>query len=102
MNSPLDLVEFSGRQRTPYLPQGEGSEGGLAGLAMVAGFHGYKTDLVAWRQGYGMSLKGANLKQVMQVAEDIGFNARPLRGEIEELPHLGMPAILHWNLNHFV
>ena len=102
MNSPLDLVEFSGRQRTPYIPQGEASECALACLAMVAGFHGYKTDLITLRQRYGMSLKGATLKQVMQVAEDIGFNARPLRGEIEDLPHLGMPAILHWNLNHFV
>lgn len=69
---------------------------------MVAGFHGYKTDLITLRQRYGMSLKGANLKQVMQVAEDIGFNARPLRGEIADLPHLAIPAILHWNLNHFV
>jgi ATP-binding cassette subfamily B protein RaxB len=102
MNSPLDLVEFSGRQRTPYIPQGEASECALACLAMVAGFHGYKTDLITLRQRYGMSLKGATLKQVMQVAEDIGFNARPLRGEIEDLPHLGLPAILHWNLNHFV
>ncbi len=102
MNSPLDLVQFSGRQRTPYIPQGEASECALACLAMVAGFHGYKTDLIALRQRYGMSLKGANLKQVMQVAEDIGFNARPLRGEIEDMPHLAMPAILHWDLNHFV
>lgn len=102
MNSPLDLVEFSGRQKTPYIPQGEASECALACLAMVAGFHGYKTDLIALRQRYGMSLKGADLKQVMQVAEDIGFNARPLRGEIEDMPHLSMPAILHWDLNHFV
>jgi len=102
MNSPLDLVEFSGRQKTPYIPQGEASECALACLAMVAGFHGYKTDLITLRQRYGMSLKGANLKQVMQVAEDIGFNARPLRGELADLPHLAMPAILHWNLNHFV
>ncbi len=102
MNSPLDLIEFSGRQKTPYIPQGEASECALACLAMVAGFHGYQTDLITLRQRYGMSLKGANLKQVMQVAEDIGFNARPLRGEIEDMPHLSMPAILHWNLNHFV
>ena len=102
MNSPLDLVEFSGRQKTPYIPRGEAGECALACLAMVAGFHGYKTDLIALRQRYGMSLKGANLKQVVQVAEDIGFNARPLRGEIEDMPHLAMPAILHWNLNHFV
>jgi ATP-binding cassette subfamily B protein RaxB len=102
MTNPLDLVEFSGRARTPYIPQGEASECALACLAMVAGFHGLKTDLITLRQQHGMSLKGANLKQVMQVAEDMGFNARPLRGEMEDIPHLAMPAILHWNLNHFV
>ena len=102
MNAPLDLVEFTGRKKTRYLPQGEASECALACIAMVAGYHGFKTDLIALRQRYGMSLKGANLKQVMQVAEEIGFNARPLRGEIDDLPHLALPAILHWNLNHFV
>ena len=102
MNTILDLVEFSGRQKTPFIPQGEASECALACLAMVSGFHGYKTDLIALRQRYRMSLKGANLNQVIKVAEDIGFSARPLRGEIDDLPHLSTPAILHWNLNHFV
>ena len=102
MVNPLDLVEFSGRQKTPYIAQSEASECALACLAMVAGFHGYRTDLVTLRRRYGMSLKGANLKQVMEVAEDLGLNARPLRGEIADLPHLTLPAILHWNLNHFV
>ena len=102
MNASIELLDLDGRRRTPYIAQSEGSECALACIAMVAGYHGYKTDLIALRQRYGMSLKGANLKQVMQVAEDIGFNARPLRGEIDDLPHLSMPAILHWNLNHFV
>lgn len=102
MNAATDLLDFGGKRRTPYVAQSEGSECALACVAMVAGYHGYKTDLVALRQRYGMSLKGATLKQVIQVAEDIGFNAHPLRGEIEDLPHLSLPAILHWNLNHFV
>lgn len=100
--SVADLLELRGQRRTPHIPQSEASECALACLAMVAGYHGYKTDLVALRQRYGMSLKGATLKQLIQVAEDIGFNARPLRGEIDELPHLSLPAVLHWNLNHFV
>jgi len=102
MSGPSELLQVSGRKHTPYIPQGESSECALACLAMVAGYHGYQTDLIALRQRYGMSLKGADLKQVMQVAEDMGFNARPLRGELEDLPHLSLPAILHWNLNHFV
>lgn len=102
MNAATDLLDLSGKRRTPYIAQSEGSECALACIAMVASYHGYKTDLIALRQRYGMSLKGANLKHVIQVAEDIGFNARPLRGEIEDLSHLSLPAILHWNLNHFV
>jgi ATP-binding cassette subfamily B protein RaxB len=69
---------------------------------MIACFHGYVTDLASLRQRFGMSLKGATLKQLMTIAEALGFNARPLRGEIEELPHLSLPAVLHWDLNHFV
>jgi ATP-binding cassette, subfamily B, bacterial CvaB/MchF/RaxB len=102
MNAVTDMLQLGGKKRTPYIPQSEASECALACLAMVASFHGYDTDLIALRQRYGMSLKGATLKQVIQVAQDIGFNARPLRGELEDLPHLTLPAILHWNLNHFV
>lgn len=102
MSGIHDMLELGGGRRAPYVAQSESSECSLACLAMVAGFHGLKTDLVALRQRYGMSLKGATLGQVIDVAEDIGFNARPLRGEIDDLPHLSLPAILHWNLNHFV
>ena len=102
MSGMPNLLELGGIKRTPYIQQNEASECALACLAMVASYHGYKTDLLALRQRYGMSLKGATLKQVMQIAEDIGFNTRPLRGEIDDLTHLSLPAILHWNLNHFV
>ncbi len=100
--SAMDLLELGGRRRTPYIAQSETSECALACLAMVAGHYGFHTDLIALRARYAMSLKGANLKQVIEVAENLGFNARPLRGEIGDLPHLTLPAILHWNLNHFV
>jgi len=96
------MLETGGRRRTPFIPQSEASECALACLAMAAGYHGFRTDLVELRRRFEMSLKGATLKQVIHVAEAIGFNARPLRGEVEDLGHLTLPAILHWNLNHFV
>lgn len=102
MTAILDLIEFQGARRTPYIAQNEASECGLACLAMVASYHGYKTDLLALRQRYGTSLKGATLKNLMEVAERLGFSARPLRGDIDDLIHLSLPSILHWNLNHFV
>lgn len=97
-----EFINLTGAKRTPYIQQSEASECGLACIAMVASYHGYETDLGTLRQRFALSLKGATLKQLMQIAGSIGFNTRPLRGEIEDLGHAALPAILHWDLNHFV
>lgn len=99
---PIDLLEFSGVRRTPYIQQSEASECGLACLAMVAGYHGLKTDMPTLRSRFSLSLKGATLKGLMHIADQIGFSSRPLRGDIAQLDQLSLPAVLHWNLNHFV
>lgn len=98
----LDQLDFGGRRKVPMIRQAEGSECGLACLAMVAGFHGYEIDLLALRRRYQTSLKGATLRDLLRVAEDMNFSTRPVRGEVEDLRHLTLPAILHWDLNHFV
>ena len=54
------------------------------------------------RHKFPQSLKGANLKQLIDHSLVLGFNARPVRLELEELHQLRMPCILHWDLNHFV
>ncbi|MGI8932337.1 MAG: peptidase domain-containing ABC transporter, partial [Sphingomicrobium sp.] len=74
----------------------------LACLAMVAGHHGLNTDLPTLRRRFAISLKGTTLKGLTGIAEQIGFNTRALRGEIGDLAQLQLPAILHWDLNHFV
>jgi ATP-binding cassette subfamily B protein RaxB len=82
--------------------QTETAECGLACLAMVAGHYGFSTDMPALRRRFSLSLKGATLKALLQIAEQIGFNARPLRGEIDDLEQVALPLILFWDLNHFV
>lgn len=82
--------------------QSEAAECGLACLAMVAGSYGYKTDMASLRQRYPLSLKGATLQHLMQLADQLGLAARALRLEPEELSQLKLPCILHWQMNHFV
>jgi ATP-binding cassette subfamily B protein RaxB len=82
--------------------QTEASECGLASLVMVAHYFGYPADLPDLRRRFGMSLKGATLKDVIRVADQIGLASRPLRLELSELPKLRLPCMLHWDLNHFV
>ncbi len=90
------------RRRVPLVLQTEASECGLASLAMVAQFHGHRTSLTDLRRHYGLSLKGASLREIMRIADQLGFATRPLRLELEELSALRVPCVLHWDLNHFV
>ncbi len=82
--------------------QTEATECGLASMVMVAQFHGHKIDLNAMRQRFGLSLKGAGLRDLMNMADELGFGTRALRLDPEHFKDISLPAILHWDLNHFV
>jgi ATP-binding cassette subfamily B protein RaxB len=101
-NPLLGRVEFGGRQRLPVFLQTEAAECGLASLGMVAWFHGHRIDLAGLRRRFTVSLKGATLAYLMQAAGNLNLAPRPLRLELQELPQLRAPCILHWDLNHFV
>ncbi len=49
-----------------------------------------------------MSQRGGTLANLRDYAEQLGFQCRAVRAELDELPQLRRPAILHWDLNHFV
>ena len=89
-------------KRLRHIPQHQQSECGLACLAMIADFHGLRLDLAATRARTGGAGRGHTLQALMQAAEALGLNGRPLRLSMEELPQLKLPCILHWNLDHFV
>jgi ATP-binding cassette, subfamily B, bacterial CvaB/MchF/RaxB len=82
--------------------QSESSECGLACLAMVASHHGLGIGLRELRGRYPMSLKGTTLSRLISIAGQLGYQTRALRLELEELPDLKAPCILHWDANHFV
>ncbi|MGH8124782.1 MAG: peptidase domain-containing ABC transporter [Rhodanobacteraceae bacterium] len=98
----LNGLQWGWRHRLPVILQTEAAECGLASLAMIARHHGHDVDLPSLRRRHSTSLKGANLARVMEMAAKLGFETRPLRLEIEELPELKTPCLLHWDLNHFV
>jgi len=82
--------------------QTEASECGLACLAMVAAHHGLEIGMPEMRRRFPMSLKGLRLSQLIDIAGKLGLHGRALRLELEGLSRLDTPAILHWDLNHFV
>jgi len=97
-----DSLNFTGHSRLPVIMQTEAAECGLACLAMVASYHGHRTDLNTLRRRYPVSLKGVTLRGLIGVASQLQFATRALRIELGDLALLCAPVILHWDMNHFV
>ena len=99
----IELLQFTGsRNRLPMIRQSEASECGLACLAMVAGYYGFETSLASLRRQYNTSLRGMTFKTIVNIADKMGLMSRGLKVEIEDIGSLKLPAILHWDLTHFV
>src|SRR5687768_332270 len=98
----MNGFRFFNRKHTPVILQSEATECGLACIAMISAFHGKYIDLPVMRNRFPVSLQGATVKQMLGVATDLQMEARALRAELESLADIKLPAILHWDFNHFV
>ena len=102
MSSPfIDLGMFPKRPLR-HIPQAEATECGLAVLAMIANAWGHDVDLAAMRRRFGISSRGIGLRGLMQTADSLGFTTRPLKTTVAGLSSVQLPAVLHWDMNHYV
>jgi ATP-binding cassette subfamily B protein RaxB len=98
--NPFPQLGFG--SRLPVILQVEAAECGLACLAMVAGHYRLRTDLATLRNKYSLSMRGATLKSIIEIAKSMKLASRPLKLDLEHLGELKLPCILHWDMNHFV
>ncbi|WUR11428.1 peptidase domain-containing ABC transporter [[Empedobacter] haloabium] len=97
-----DKLNFGRSPKVPLVLQIEAAECGLACLTMILNHYGNQVDLAAMRSRFSVSLKGAALAHLVQIATKVDLGTRPLRLDLEDLGELRLPCILHWNFNHFV
>lgn len=90
------------RKTLPVVLQTEVTECGLACLTMIGRYHGHDIDLNVLRKKHLISMTGASLKSIMAIAGGLQLAARPLKVDLDQLSKLQLPAILHWDLNHYV
>ncbi len=74
----------------------------LACLAMVLRAHGSEVDREGIRAIVPPSVHGISVSQIIAVAGGFGLRGRAARASLDDLAALQLPAILHWNFNHFV
>jgi ATP-binding cassette subfamily B protein RaxB len=97
----LDLRPF-GARRVPFVAASEHNECGLACLAAVSEYLHGEHALVEIRELARHSGRGETLLEIRDLAERIGLNARGVGVELSGLKQIIKPAILHWDMNHFV
>jgi ATP-binding cassette, subfamily B, bacterial len=90
------------RKKVPFIPQMEAVECGAASLAMVLAYHGHHAPLSEVRQACGIARDGSTAKNLVTAAETYGLEPSAMRLEPSDLEDLEGPAILHWEMNHFV
>jgi ATP-binding cassette subfamily B protein RaxB len=101
VSAELQLGLFR-RSRVRLVRQTEVAECGLACLAMVARYHGLDIDLASLRRRFAPSLRGASLKSLISMADRLALAPRAVKLPLDQLANLHMPAVLHWDMNHFV
>ena len=79
---------------------------GAACLASVGAFYGNKMPIAKIRQICHTDTRGTNVLGMIQGLEAMGFNAKGVKGSIDVLPDIPIPAIAHivvnGQLHHFV
>lgn len=88
--------------RPRLILQSEAAECGLACLAMIAAAWDRDISLEELRARTATSSRGLRLTTLIDIAGDLGFAARGVRIGLNRLADLSLPAILHWDLGHFV
>lgn len=71
-------------------------------LRMVAKHYGKNFNLQRLRDISGINREGVSLLGISEAAEKIGFRTTGSRVTLSQLAQIDLPAILHWNQNHFV
>src|SRR5207302_8154940 len=97
-------VETSPRLRRRVRVQlaNSGVECGAACLAIVLTHFGRHTTVRQAREGMSLGRDGATAATLTRASRAAGLEVHPLSLSPDGLRSLRIPAVLHWNANHFV
>ena len=96
------MALFRSFKRTPTLLQMETAECGAASLGIILAHYGKHLPLEVLRRECGVNRDGSKASNIMKAARRLGLDATGVRVDAEEIQKRPVPAIIHWEFNHFL
>jgi ATP-binding cassette subfamily B protein len=89
-------------KRYPFFEQQSASDCGVACLVMIGRYWGKRFSINRLRDLANVNRIGASLRGLTTAAESIGFASRPVKASLDKLAQQPLPAIAHWEGNHYI
>ena len=89
-------------RRYPFFAQQSSSDCGVACLVMVARYWGKHKSVNRLRELANVNRSGSSMWGLSKAAESIGFITNPVQAHLKQLAKQKLPAIVHWEGNHYI
>lgn len=90
------------RRKVPELLQMNAVECGAACLAMILSYYGRKIAVAEVYKNAGVGRDGLSALTIVQTARRYGLQVRSISLQINDFRAVHLPAIVHWEFNHFL
>lgn len=91
-----------GRKRVPEFTQMDATECGAACLAMILSYYGCQTSVADVRGRCGVGRDGLSALTIVKAAKEYGLRVRAISLPQNDFRFVRLPAIAHWDFNHFI
>ncbi len=88
--------------RVPFVPQIDEMDCGAASLSMVCRHYGRTVSLARIRQLVNTGQDGTSLRSLCSAALELGLAARSVKASPRHLDQMPLPAIVHWDAEHWI
>jgi HlyB family type I secretion system ABC transporter len=89
-------------RKIEHIQQIDEMDCGAASLGMICRHFGRKVSLARIRQLCHTATDGTSLKALVRAASELGLAARALKVSLRNLSAMPLPAIVHWEGNHWI
>lgn len=90
------------RRRVPEMRQVTAVECGAACIAMILNYYGYSASITEVLERCGVGRDGLTALEIVKSARLYGLRVRAVSLELEDFRFVTLPAIVHWEFNHFL